>query len=504
MTLGGETARVKVLEQVTRLIPPQISRILPEGCYAVGGCVRDTVMGRQPHDVDLTTPVRPDDVVARCKAVGLHVIETGLQHGTVTIMVNGEGYEVTTFRADVETDGRHAKVQYVDNIETDLSRRDFTINAMAMDATGYLIDPFGGQRDIQNRVIRCVGDPHKRFEEDYLRILRGARFAATLGFSIDPETYDAMDDLSPELMERINRGVEGYKTDYLSIERVVEEFNKAFKAQHPSIFLRAMWNLGVVQMMVPEMENADRLEQDPRWHPEGSVWEHTLEVVDRIAPEYRWHGLLHDVGKCLTAQPVEEATHNTFRGHDIAGAGIIEDIGDRLRLPRKLRDSLETSVRMHMAPLQFRTEGKEPPDRVVRRFQREVSDDEHLLALRHLVPADAGHRYDPRADILFERRQDVTPILQGRHLLEVGIKPGPEMGNMLRAAFEHQIQMGETDVEALRQVALNSVPQVPEPPPTTAEACKRMRRVADVMDETEPDVADRIEAAMMRRMETPR
>lgn len=481
---------------MTGLIPTQIATLLPEGVYAVGGCTRDLMMGRQPHDVDLTTPVRPDEVVARCKTAGLRVIETGLQHGTVTIIVNGEPYEVTTFRADVETDGRHAKVQYVDNIETDLSRRDFTINAMAIDSAGNLVDPFGGQRDIRDRVIRCVGNPTQRFQEDYLRILRAARFAATLGFAIDPETLDAMDDLSPELTERIQRGIEGYKLDYLSPERVRDEFDKAFKAQHPSVFLRTMWDLGVVQTMVPEMEDADRLLQDPRWHPEGDVWSHTLEVVDRIDPAYRWHALLHDVGKCLAAEPVENETFHRFRGHDIAGADVIGDISERLRLPNKLRDSLETSVRMHMAPLQFRDNDRDPPERIIRRFQREVPDDEHLLALRHLVPADAGHRYDSRTDVLFERRNDVLPILQGRHLLEVGVQPGPQMGEMLRAAFDHQMQTGETDIEALRQVALNSLP----PMETTAEVCKRMRRVADVVDEVSPDVADRLEAEMLRRM----
>jgi poly(A) polymerase/tRNA nucleotidyltransferase (CCA-adding enzyme) len=452
--------RVKIMKERVRranLVPSKLNTILP-GLYAVGGCVRDTLMGRTPKDIDLCTSMPPDDVIATCRAAGYKVYLTGYDHGTVTVPVDGVSYEVTTYRMDVETDGRHAVVEFTPHIEADLARRDFTINAMAIDIEGNLIDLFGGIRDIENRVIRCVGDPNTRFREDFLRVIRAARFSSVLGFSIDPATLDAMYDESYEMNERLaksfEKNPEGKK---LAVERVIEEFEKAFeKSSHPSTFLNLMWQLGVVQTMIPEMEDADVLMQNPEWHPEGSVWQHTLDTVDRIDPKYRWHALFHDIGKCLTAQPVEGTEHNSFHGHDVAGAGIIHEIAERLRLPGDLRDSVETSVRMHMYPLQTRMEGKEPSARVIRRFQREIPSDDHLEALRHLVPADSGDRYNEAINPLFERRVDVTPVLRGQHLVDAGIQPGPDMGRRLRAAFEHQLETGITDVQELLRVALSA------------------------------------------------
>lgn len=456
----AQNEQVQIMkERMAALIPSQLNVMLPEGVFAVGGSVRDLVMGREPHDIDLTTPVRPEEVMARCRASGIKVIETGLRHGTVTAIIDGEPYEITTFRTDVLTDGRHAVVAYTDSLSQDLIRRDFTINAMAIDPEGNLIDPFGGQEDIRRRRIETVGNPFHRFEEDYLRILRAARFAAVLGFEIEPETLAAMEVMGPELCRRISRAIEHHYRveESLSVERVVDEFNKVFeKANHPSLFLNLMWNLGVMQTLVPEMENADILMQDPKWHPEGSVWQHIVDVVDRSDPKFRWHGLLHDVGKCLTAMPVEGYEHNSFHGHDVAGAGVIHEIAERLRLPGDLRDSIETSTRMHMYPLQTRMEGKEPSERTIRRFQREIPSDDHLLALKHLVPADSGDRYDPVIAPLFERRTDIVPVLQGRHLLEEGIQPGPDMGRRLKAAFEYQLETGIMDVGELKRVALSA------------------------------------------------
>lgn len=453
----GEAAdeRVKIMkEKMAALIPSKINTILPEGVYAVGGSVRDLVMGREPHDVDLTTPVRPEEVMARCRAAGIRVIETGLRHGTVTAIIDGEAYEITTFRTDVLTDGRHAVVEYTDSLEQDLIRRDFTMNAMAIDPEGNLIDPFGGQEDIRRRRVETVGNPFHRFEEDYLRILRGVRFAAVLGFEIEPETLAAMEVMAPDLCRRISRGMDQYRrSESLSVERVVEEFNKAFNSKYPSIFLRTMWGLGVVQTMVPEMEDADLLMQDPRWHPEGSVWNHIVDSVDRSSPDHRWHALLHDIGKCLVAEQTPEG-HYRFEGHDVAGSGVIDDIGRRLRFPQPLIESIEKTTDLHMQPLNSGSSG--PSERAVRRFQHRAGP--HLYDVEQTVRADAGERYDDSWDVFWSPRteqNDVAPILMGRHLIERGMSPGPQMGDTLRRALEHQLDTGETDIDRLFEIAAN-------------------------------------------------
>jgi len=432
-TLSPEAAR--------GLIPPALTDMMLDSLYAVGGSVRDTVMGRVPNDIDLCTPLLPDDVIRRAKAAGYRVIPTGIKHGTVTVMLDGEPHEITTFRNDVETDGRRATVEFTPILRDDLARRDFTINAMAMDIYGRIHDPFDGIGDIRRCVVRCVGDPIRRFQEDLLRIIRAARFSSTLGFSIDPVTHDGMVQMAPGLRSEIG--------GLVSIERVRDECTKAFeKSERPSWFLRIMWELGVVQTIIPEMANADDLIQDPRWHPEGSVWNHILEVVDRADPGLRWHALFHDVGKCLVPDPQPEG-HNSFHGHDEAGMEVIATIGDRLNLSNDMIESIRVTTGMHMMPMMGASTGP-PTQRMIRRFQHRAG--QHLPTVEAIIRADTGPRYRPEWDSLFEAREqqnDVNQILRGQDLIDRGYKPGPEMGLILRRAFEHQLDTGETDIDVL-------------------------------------------------------
>jgi len=426
------------------LVPNEIRTLIP-GAVAVGGCVRDMLLGRESNDVDLCTPLHPEDVLSACRTAGLRVIPTGMKHGTVTVMVGGVPYEVTTFRRDVDTDGRHATVEFTGDLKEDLARRDFTINAMALDADGNVYDPFGGREDIERRVIRCVGNPLDRFREDLLRVIRAARFSATLGFDVHPDTRSAMRVVAPELNDEIGERV--------SIERVVMEMEKAFKeSERPSRFLDLLWEIDVFQTIIPEMADAEDLLQDPRFHPEGSVWQHTIDAVDRAAPEHRWNVLFHDIGKCLVATPTD-GDHYTFRGHEDAGLKVISEIGDRLNLPRKLIDSIEATTEMHMGPMSL-GEG-EPSDRTVRRFQHRAG--EHLATLEGVVRADTGDRYDPAWDVLWEARQemmgDVQPVLMGRHLIDRGYSPGPDLGIILGRAFQYQLDSGEVDIDRLIEVA---------------------------------------------------
>lgn len=426
------------------LVPNEIRTIIP-GVVAVGGCVRDMLLGRASNDVDLCTPMHPEDVLSACRTAGLKVIPTGMKHGTVTVMVGGVPYEVTTFRRDMDTDGRHATVEFTGDLKEDLARRDFTINAMAIDADGEVYDPFDGRGDIERRLVRCVGNPLDRFREDLLRVIRAARFSATLGFDVEAETRRAMRVVAPELNDEIGERV--------SIERVVMEIEKAFKeAERPSRFLDLLWEVDVFQTIVPEMVDAEDLLQDPRFHPEGSVWQHTIDAVDRAAPEHRWNVLFHDIGKCIVATPTTEY-HYTFRGHEDAGVKVIPEIGDRLNLPRKLIESIEATTEMHMDPMSLG--GDEISDRTVRRFQHRAG--EHLSTLEGVVRADTGDRYDPAWDVLWEPRQDkmgdVKPVLMGRHLIDRGYSPGPDLGVIIGRAFQYQLDTGEVDIDRLIEVA---------------------------------------------------
>ena len=239
--------------------------------YLVGGCLRDMMMGRQPHDFDIATSAEPETVMSIFS--DFEVIPTGIKHGTVTVMINGEPIEITTFRKDSDySDGRRPdSITFTDKIEDDLSRRDFTINAMAFGLDGEIVDPFGGKSDIKSRVIRTVGSAEERFSEDGLRILRAIRFASVLGFAIERETKEAIHKLSRML-------------DKVSFERVFSEMSKIILSEKPSVQFREFKD--VFSRVAPEFS-------------EIKDFEHTLETVDRVEPEIalRFTALLHTLGE---------------------------------------------------------------------------------------------------------------------------------------------------------------------------------------------------------------
>lgn len=239
--------------------------------YLVGGCLRDMMMGRQPHDFDIATSAEPETVMSIFS--DFEVIPTGIKHGTVTVMIDGEPIEITTFRKDSDySDGRRPdSITFTDKIEDDLSRRDFTINAMALGLDGEIVDPFGGKSDIKSRVIRTVGSAEDRFSEDGLRILRAIRFASVLGFTIERETKEAIHKLSRML-------------DKVSFERVFSEMSKIILSEKPSIQLREFKD--VFSRVAPELAGI-------------KDFEHTLETLDRVEPELalRFTALLHTLGE---------------------------------------------------------------------------------------------------------------------------------------------------------------------------------------------------------------
>lgn len=258
---------------IGNLIPEKLNLIFNEvgaDLLAVGGSIRDALLGQSPKDIDLCTNLKPDEVIELCENNGLKVLPLGLSHGTVSVVLDGELFEITTFRFDRDTDGRHATVEFTDNIIEDLSRRDFTCNAIAADSYGNIIDPFNGRKDLANGIIRAVGDPKKRFTEDFLRIIRAARFASRYGFSIEDKTREAMEDLAPVLCKELNIDERG---GAIAMERLVDEFNKAFKTNKSSQFLNIMNGLGIIQTVIPELIpnfsnitiNIDKVNENEKW-----------------------------------------------------------------------------------------------------------------------------------------------------------------------------------------------------------------------------------------------
>ncbi|XXT21699.1 HD domain-containing protein [Sorangium sp. So ce429] len=330
------------VEQLITLVPEDVlgicRRLRERGKrgWIVGGCVRDLLRGQAAKDWDVATDARPDEVVASFRKV----IPTGIQHGTVTVLVRGVPYEVTTLRGDgTYSDGRRPdRVEFVDDITADLARRDFTMNAIALDPVdGHLIDPFGGQKDLEAKVIRAVGDPSERFAEDGLRVLRAARFAATLEGSIEPETERAMGSARSRQTFRC-----------VSAERVRDEWLKAMRARRPSVAFEIMRRTELLAITCPEMIESVGCEQN-RWHA-YDVWGHAMACLDACKPEpiLRVAALMHDIGKPRT-RAFSDKTHDyTFYEHERVGAEMAEPILARLRFSNDERARIVALIRHHL------------------------------------------------------------------------------------------------------------------------------------------------------------
>ena len=295
--------------------------------WCVGGCVRDALLGRAPEDWDVTTAARPEETMA---LFGDRAVPTGLRHGTVTVRTAAGGVEVTTLRRDgtYRDHRRPESVEFTDSLEEDLRRRDFTVNAMAMDLAGDLHDPLGGRADLAAGILRCVGDPDRRFDEDALRILRGARFAAQLGFAIHPDTAAAI---------HRNRALLGD----IAPERIWTELKKLVTGAHAAEVLRAYPD--VIGVFWPEVLPMVGFDQRNRHHCHD-VWEHTLHALAAVPPEadLRLTVLLHDIGKpnCFT---VDEKGQGHFYGHPAESARLA---GEMLRRLRADNATTETVVRL--------------------------------------------------------------------------------------------------------------------------------------------------------------
>ncbi len=340
------------------LKPKIILEIMSEDgftCYLVGGSVRDMLRGREPSDYDFVTNRSPGEIVDAATKAGWKVMQHGIAFGVVNVLLQGTGYEIATMRTESYGTDPHRPdaVAFVDDIVRDLSRRDFTINAMAMDGEGRIIDPFGGQDDLEKGIIRCVGHPHERFREDPLRVLRAARFISKTGFTAEPGIATASQD--EKMLRRFAS---------LSVERVRDELDKILLSPHPARGIRFLADTGMLERscrgkaggerktvpILPEIAVMQGVGQNPRFHA-YDVLEHTLQVVEGIAPQpvLRWAALLHDIAKgkagtrCLNKRG-EIADY----GHAGAGAKLAWEILMRLRVPQDTVHRVVWLVKNHM------------------------------------------------------------------------------------------------------------------------------------------------------------
>jgi tRNA nucleotidyltransferase (CCA-adding enzyme) len=407
--------------------------------WVVGGCVRDLLLGREVADWDIATDAHPKEVMR----IFPRTIPTGIAHGTVTVHINHHPYEVTTLRGETTySDGRRPDaVHFVDDITADLARRDFTINAIAIDPnSGHVIDPFDGKGDLRRRLLRAVGNPIARFSEDGLRVLRAARFVATLELELDEETHRA---IAPTL--------DTYRK--VSAERVRDEWVKTMKAKRPSRAFDVMRETGILGVTCPELLEGVGMEQN-RYHA-YDVWRHGMECLDACIgdPVLRIAAMLHDVGKPRSRAFSEKTKDYTFYDHDRIGAEIAEPIVKRLRFSNDEQARIVSLVRHHL----FHYSGW--TDKAVRAWIRRVGT-ERLEDLYALNRADLlGKGRDATADFeaLEQLKAHVATVIAsgaalhvrdlkigGRELMtELGMKPGPLMGKILTALLEEVLEHPE-------------------------------------------------------------
>ena len=325
--------KIHLPDKVIHII--QILQNAGHEAYAVGGCVRDSILGRIPDDWDITTSARPAEV----KALFGRTIDTGIQHGTVTVMLGKEGFEVTTYRIDgIYEDGRHPReVTFTGELREDLRRRDFTVNAMAYNETDGLVDAFDGLGDLKRKTIRCVGDARERFAEDAPRMMRAVRFSAQLGFSIEEDTQAAIRQMASNLCQ-------------VSAERIQTELMKLVTSPHPE-YLRLAWENGITAQILPEF---DRAMEMPQNHPHHvySVGEHTLHGMMAVAPEksLRLAMLFHDLGKPL-CHSVDETGLDHFYGHGELSGEIAETVLSRLKFDNATKEQVTKLVLYHDYPM---------------------------------------------------------------------------------------------------------------------------------------------------------
>ena len=432
-----------------------IDKLSPHEAYAVGGCVRDSLLGLAPKDWDICTSAEPSQVMEIFK--DYHVIETGLKHGTVTVMINDEGYEITTFRVDGDyTDCRRpTKVTFVRNLTEDLARRDFTINAMAYNDKVGLVDCFGGREDLQNKIIRCVGDPIQRFSEDALRIVRALRFAAVYQFTIDQPTANAITELYPRLKK-------------VSVERFDSELSKILLGDNMRYILSDFWY--VFDVFIPEIKPMVGFKQHNPHHI-YDVWEHTLVAVENAEKDLnlRLTMLLHDIGKpsCFTR---DDKGVGHFYRHELIGSQMAKERLVALKFDNRTIAEVSQLINCHCMDLICKRAS-------VKRWLNKLGEEQYRKLLKvRAADISAHHKNGMNKlksvehilslldDIIAQNQCFHLKDLQisGKDLVTLGITQGKEIGTLLNCLL---IKVMDGEIENDRELLLKWVAQQPTPKP---------------------------------------
>ncbi|WIF94242.1 CCA tRNA nucleotidyltransferase [Caminicella sporogenes] len=433
--------KIKIPEEVEKIL----NTLYKNGFqgYVVGGCVRDTLLGRVPNDWDIATNAKPNQMLNIFK--DYKVVPTGIKHGTVTIIVNNKQFEVTTYRIEGKySDNRRPdKVEFTDDLEKDLSRRDFTINAMAYNYEKGLIDPYNGFSDLLDKKVKCVGNPDKKFEEDALRMIRAVRFSSQLDFEID-EAVTMSIVKNSKFVRNISK------------ERIKTELNKILLSNVPSNGIKTLVDTDLIDYIIPEIREIVGFEQYSPYH-DKDVFYHTMTTLDNTESDLilRLSALLHDIAKprCFT---IDKYNIGHFYNHCVVGAEMAEEILKKLKYDKKTISSVKMLIKNHMLRL------NEITAKTVKRLINKMGT-ENVERLFKLQIADVkGSKYphdfsniEKAVDLYKKILSEKEPLtlkdldIDGYDLIEIGIPRGREMGIILKKLLEKVFENPEMNKKKL-------------------------------------------------------
>lgn len=444
--------RIRIPEDVQRAMC--LLEIYGFETYVVGGCIRDSLLGLEPHDWDICTSATPDEMLAICAERGVKTIETGLQHGTITVVIDGESYEFTTFRIDGKySDNRRPdSVTFTSDLHEDLARRDFTMNAMAYNDLYGLIDPFNGEEALRRKEIVCVGDPADRFREDTLRVMRALRFASTYGFEIEENTAAAIHQFAPSL-------------NNIAVERIQAELCKLLVGK--GVLDVLLDYSDVISTIIPELAPCIGFDQKNRYH-EYTIYDHIAHAVSNYVGDdlsVKMALLLHDIGKpqCFT----EDERGGYFYGHGLPGHDLADAVTKRLRFDNKTRDEVLTLVLYHDSVI-------EPTPKAVRRWLNKIGE-EKFRKLLDVKMADTKSHVKWAQESGIERCLALGKILDeiveqeqcfsmknlaidGYDIMSFGVPEGKRVGDILRHMLDLVIS-GDipNDADALMEAVKHEI-----------------------------------------------
>jgi poly(A) polymerase len=417
----------------SKVVAKEIVECLQKAGFAafwVGGCVRDFLLGREPRDFDIATDAKPEQVEKLFK----RTVAVGRKFGVMIVVEGGHQFQVATFRAEADyQDGRRPEKIIFANAEADALRRDFTVNGLFYDPlTKKIHDWVGGEKDLRAKIIRTIGKPEERFGEDHLRLLRAVRFAVQLDFEIEPKIFTAIKALAP-------------KIKLISAERIRDELLKLFSPPHAARGLVLLRDSGLLEHILPELAATIDCEQSPDYHPEGTVFEHIKLMLEKLPPDANellsWTVLLHDIAKPVTAEKDLKTGAIHFYGHEKTGADMARAILNRLRFPKKHIDEIVACVLHHM---QFKDVKQMRKSTLRRLLLRETFSLELEL---HKLDCLGSHGDLKLYDFLIQQAEELKkkpairpPLLTGKDLIALGMKPGKELGALLHEIREKQLQ----------------------------------------------------------------